>query len=80
MREWSRSHWAGASWSAARQCWLALCCVQMLSSLNVCCYCCFVCGLQDAEATDTVLPVTYPQLHNMVEPGDTIYIGRSVCR
>lgn len=28
------------------------------------------------EATDSVLPVTYPQLHNMVEPGDTIYIGR----
>jgi pyruvate kinase len=31
---------------------------------------------QDVEATDTVLPVTYPQLHNMIEPGDTIYIGR----
>jgi hypothetical protein len=25
--------------------------------------------MQNAEATDTILPVTYPQLHNMVEPG-----------
>jgi hypothetical protein len=30
---------------------------------------CLLLGLQDAEATDTVLPVTYPQLHNMVEKG-----------
>lgn len=31
---------------------------------------------QDVEATTTVLPVTYPQLHQMCEEGDTIYIGR----
>lgn len=30
---------------------------------------CLPLGAQDAEATDTVLPVTYPQLHNMVEKG-----------
>eukprot|EP00879_Flechtneria_rotunda_P010736 GHRR01011218.1.p1 GENE.GHRR01011218.1~~GHRR01011218.1.p1 ORF type:complete len:534 (+),score=126.26 GHRR01011218.1:418-2019(+) len=31
---------------------------------------------QDVEAHDNVFPVTYPHLHMMVEPGDTIYIGR----
>jgi hypothetical protein len=31
---------------------------------------------QDVEASPTVLPVTYPMLHNMVKQGDTIYIGR----
>jgi hypothetical protein len=31
---------------------------------------------QDVEASPTVLPVTYPLLHNMVKQGDTIYIGR----
>ncbi|WIA41090.1 hypothetical protein OEZ86_004721 [Tetradesmus obliquus] len=31
---------------------------------------------QDVEASPTVLPVTYPLLHNMVKEGDTIYIGR----
>jgi hypothetical protein len=33
---------------------------------------------QDVEASPTVLPVTYPMLHNMVKQGDTIYIGRCV--
>eukprot|EP00879_Flechtneria_rotunda_P025564 GHRR01027171.1.p1 GENE.GHRR01027171.1~~GHRR01027171.1.p1 ORF type:complete len:143 (-),score=25.42 GHRR01027171.1:163-591(-) len=33
---------------------------------------------QDVEAHDNVFPVTYPHLHMMVEPGDTIYIGRCV--
>ena len=28
------------------------------------------------EATDTVLPVTYPKFADMMEPGDNIYIGR----
>lgn len=32
----------------------------------------------DVEATGTLLPVTYPQLHNMAQEGDTIYIGRWV--
>lgn len=31
---------------------------------------------QDVEATNTVLPVTYPYLHQMCEEGDIIYIGR----
>ncbi|WIA20835.1 hypothetical protein OEZ85_005187 [Tetradesmus obliquus] len=30
----------------------------------------------DVEATADVWPVTYPHLHNMVEEGDTVYIGR----
>ncbi|KAF6256496.1 pyruvate kinase [Scenedesmus sp. NREL 46B-D3] len=30
----------------------------------------------DVEASSTVLPVTYPMLHNMVKQGDTMYIGR----
>eukprot|EP00775_Hariotina_reticulata_P009310 gene9310-9475_t len=31
---------------------------------------------QDVEASETLLPVTYPHLHNMCQEGDTIYIGR----
>lgn len=30
----------------------------------------------DVQASDSILPVTYPLLHNMCQPGDTIYIGR----
>lgn len=32
---------------------------------------CHACSVlpQDVEASDSVLPVTYPMLHNMVEPG-----------
>jgi hypothetical protein len=32
----------------------------------------------DAEATDTVLPVTYPQLHNMCEAGGEHGGGRGL--
>jgi hypothetical protein len=28
------------------------------------------------ECTDTVLPVTYPKFAGMMEPGDTLYVGR----
>lgn len=28
--------------------------------------------VQDVESSDSVLPVTYPQLHNMVEPGGAL--------
>jgi len=31
---------------------------------------------QEVEASETLLPVTYPHLHNMCQEGDTIYIGR----
>lgn len=30
----------------------------------------------DVECTDTVLPVTYPKFAGMMEPGDTLYVGR----
>jgi pyruvate kinase len=33
---------------------------------------------RDVPASPMVLPVTYPQLHEMVAPGDNIYIGRWV--
>jgi hypothetical protein len=35
---------------------------------------CRVCA--DVECTDTVLPVTYPKFADMMEPGDTLYVGR----
>lgn len=31
---------------------------------------------RDVECTDTVLPVTYPKFAGMMEPGDTLYVGR----
>lgn len=30
----------------------------------------------DVECTDLVLPVTYPKFAGMMEPGDTLYVGR----
>lgn len=33
------------------------------------------CGT-DVECTDTVLPVTYTKFAGMMEPGDTLYVGR----
>lgn len=42
-------------------------------------FACLLLGVQDAEATDTVLPVTYPQLHNMVEKGGAWEACRPRC-
>ena len=36
-------------------------------------------GNPAAEATDTVLPVTYDKFATMAQPGDTVYIGRLAC-
>ena len=30
----------------------------------------------DAESTDSVLPVSYPNFTSMVQKGDTIFVGR----
>jgi pyruvate kinase len=30
----------------------------------------------DVECSDTVLPVTYTKFAGMMEPGDTLYVGR----
>ena len=35
-----------------------------------------LCVYVDVECTDTVLPVTYPKFADMMEPGDTLYVGR----
>jgi hypothetical protein len=35
-----------------------------------------LCLCADVECTDTVLPVTYPKFAGMMEPGDTLYVGR----
>jgi pyruvate kinase len=33
-------------------------------------------GSPSAVASDTLLPVTYDKFASMVQPGDTVYIGR----
>jgi hypothetical protein len=42
----------------------------------MCLLCCCAVLCADVECTDTVLPVTYPKFAGMMEPGDTLYVGR----
>ncbi len=31
-----------------------------------------------AQASSSCLPITYPNFHTMVSPGDTVFVGRRV--